>query len=54
MVWPQRGLSSLLEMLREGDQSPIWNLSDALDNLLQSDIYSEEHPIDTLNEVLRQ
>ena len=37
------GVPYIVEMLREGDRDPIWNLSDALVDLLQSDIYPEEN-----------
>ena len=32
------GVSHIVDMLREGDQVPIWNLSDALDELLRQDL----------------
>lgn len=46
------GVEHIVEMLREGDQTPIWNLSEALD-LLQSDIYRTKDPADLLNEVFQ-
>ena len=30
------GLPKVIEMLRDGDADPIWNLSDAIDSLLRS------------------
>ena len=53
------GVRHIVEMLREGNQDPIWNLSDALDELLRSDNYGEPHKdnkdlSNVLNEVLRQ
>lgn len=38
------GVPHIVEMLRDGGQKPIRNLSEALDDLLHSDIYTEEHP----------
>ena len=32
------GVEMIVDMLREGDQVPIWNLSDALDELLRQDL----------------
>ena len=32
------GVDLIVEMLREGGQAPIWNLSDALAELLQGDL----------------
>lgn len=33
---PRRGgLPKVIEMLKEGDAEPIWNLSDAIDTLLR-------------------
>ena len=32
------GVEIIVDMLREGDQVPIWNLSDALDELLRQDL----------------
>jgi len=29
------GLPKVLDMLKDGDAEPIWNLSDAVDNLLR-------------------
>ena len=55
------GVPEIVKMLREGDKDepPIWNLSDALDNLLLSDVHEEEHQgsrrlVDVLNKVLPQ
>lgn len=36
------GVPRIVSMLRDGNQDPIWNLSEALDDLLQSDIYTEK------------
>ena len=30
------GLPEVIEMLKEGDAEPIWNISDAVDGLLRS------------------
>ena len=38
------GVPHIVEMLDEGGQNPIRNLSEALYDLLQSDTYNEEHP----------
>ena len=53
------GVPYIVEMLREGNQYPIWNLSDALDDLLRSDSSEEAHKdnknlFKALNEVLRR
>lgn len=32
------GIPHIVEMLRDGNQEPIWNLSDALEELLQRDL----------------
>jgi len=36
------GVSHIVKMLNEGPRTPIWNLSDALDDLLQSDTVEKE------------
>ena len=36
------GVPHIVRMLSEGSESPIWNLSDALEKLLQSETISEE------------
>ena len=36
------GVPHIAQMLSEGNQEPIWNLSDAFENLLQSDPVPEE------------
>lgn len=36
------GVPQIVEMLRSGNQDPIWNLSEALDDLLGSQISDEE------------
>ena len=36
------GVPEIIKMLNDGHQSPIWNLSDAFENLLQSDPVPEE------------
>ena len=38
------GVPHIVEMLRNGGQNPIQNLSEALDDLLRSDIYMEDPP----------
>ena len=53
------GVPHIVNMLSEGNQDPIWNLSDALDELLRSDNYGEANTdnkdlSNVLNEVLRQ
>ena len=54
------GVPYIVKMLREGDQNPIRNFSDALDDLFRSDIYEAEqqdsstHLSNTLNEALQQ
>lgn len=52
------GVPYIVEMLNEGNQDPIWNLSDALDELLRSDSYGESYEDSknlskALNEALR-
>ena len=52
------GISYIIDMLNEGNQNPIWNLSDALDELLRSDSYGENYKdskdlSNELNEILR-
>lgn len=52
------GVPYIVEMLNEGNQDPIWNLSDALDELLRSDSYRESYEdskdlSNVLNEILR-
>lgn len=37
------GISHIVDMLNEGNQDPIWNLSDALDRLLQSDDHGTDY-----------
>lgn len=37
------GISHLVDMLNEGNQDPIWNFSDALDKLLQSDNHGTDY-----------
>ena len=37
------GVPYIVKMLSDGTHDPIWNLSDALSDLLQSDIYTEEN-----------
>ena len=32
------GLPRVIEMLKDGDAEPIWNLSDAIDNMLRRDV----------------
>ncbi len=39
------GVPHIVKMLNEGSESPIWNLSDALDDLLQSEPVTEEQAI---------
>lgn len=39
------GVPYIVKMLNEGSDSPIWNLSDALDDLLQSDTVPEEQSV---------
>ena len=36
------GIPYIIEMLNEGNQDAIWNLSDALDKILRSDSYEED------------
>lgn len=36
------GVPRIVGMLCDGNQDPIWNLSEALNDLLQSDIYTEK------------
>ena len=36
------GVPHIVKMLNEGPQTPIWNLSDAFEKLLQSDTVTEE------------
>lgn len=52
------GVDPIVKMLSEGNQDPIWNLSDALDELLRSDSYGENYKdskdlSNALNEALR-
>ena len=52
------GVPHIVKMLRDGDQDPIWNLSDALDELLKFDSYEEDYKdskdiSNALNEALR-
>ncbi len=52
------GVPHIVDMLNEGNQDPIWNLSDALDKMLKSDNYEEDHKdskdlSNVLNEILR-
>ena len=52
------GVPYIVEMLNEGNQDPIWNLSDALDKILKSDSYEEDDKdskdlSNVLNEILR-
>ena len=52
------GVYHIEKMLSEGNQDPIWNLSDALDELLRSDSYGENYKdsadlSNALNEALR-
>ena len=39
------GVNQIIKMLSEGSQRPIWNLSDAFEKLLQSDLIIEEPSI---------
>ena len=39
------GVPHIVEMLRDGNQDPIWNLSDAFEELFQSDIKTEEQSL---------
>ncbi len=36
------GVPHIVKMLNDGPQTPIWNLSDAFEELLQSDLVTEE------------
>ena len=49
------GVPHIVEMLREGNHNPIWNLSDALDELLRSDSYGKDDKdlSNVLSEALR-
>lgn len=52
------GVPHIVDMLNKGNQYPIWNLSDALDELLRSDSYGESYEdsknlSNALNETLR-
>ena len=52
------GVPYIVDLLNEGDQDPIWNLSDALDELLRSDSYGGDYKDSqdlskALNEALR-
>ena len=52
------GVPYIVDMLNEGNQGPIWNLSDALDKLLRSESYEEsdensKNLSKALNEALR-
>lgn len=46
------GVPYVVEMLREGNQPPIWNLSDALDDLLHSESSTEGFLVEKLSEAL--
>ena len=39
------GVRQIVKMLNEGHQRPIWNLSDAFEELFQSDIKTEEQSL---------